>query len=117
MMRKQPSTSRPYFPIKRDTVFVTPIAPSPMTIKVNRLIRSIKCVFLKLNILHTDDMINTAAASTTMTTYQTRYTPRCDSSPSLKAGVIAAKAPTAVKYSKIMRPIGRNSLENFARTR
>lgn len=72
----QPSNSSPYFPMIRETLFVTPIAPSPMTIRVNKLIRSIKCVFLKLSILQNEDMPMTAIDSSSMTTYHTMYTPR-----------------------------------------
>ena len=117
MVKKQPSKSKPYLPIRRDTVFVTPMAPSPMTIKVSRLMRSIKCVFLKLNILQTEDIVITAADSTSIIIYQTMYTRRWETSPSLNAGVMAANAPTATRYSPIMKPMGRYNLENFDRTR
>lgn len=71
MINAQPSNSRPDFPISLETVLVTPIAPSPMTIRVSRLIRSIKCVFLKLSIRQIEDTAMTATASITITTYQT----------------------------------------------
>jgi hypothetical protein len=45
------------------------------------------------------------------------YTLRREKSPSLKAGVIAAKAPRAKRYKPIMRPMGRYSFENLDRMR
>lgn len=69
--KKQLSTSKPDLPIILETVFVTPIAPSPMTMSVKRLIRSIKWVFLKLNIFQKQEMVITATDSKPMTAYQT----------------------------------------------
>jgi hypothetical protein len=110
MIRKQPSTSRPCLPMSRLTVLVTPIAPSPITMIVSRLIRSIRCVFLKLNMRQEQDIVTTAIASIVATTYQTRYTSRWFFSTPLNAGVMAANAPMAIAYMRNMRPRGRYNL-------
>ena len=115
IIRKHPSTSSPLLPIIRDTVLVTPIAPSPMTMRVRRDMRSMRWVFLKLNILQKQDMAMTAAASRTMTTYQITYIPVCAFSWSLNAGVIAPNAIAASEYIARCKATGRYTLEYRAR--
>jgi hypothetical protein len=96
MIKKHPSISKPCLPISLLTVLVTPIAPSPMTMMVSRLIRSIKCVFLKLSMRQKQEIVITEIDSSAETAYQTRYTSLCVLSSPLNAGVIAAKAPIAI---------------------
>lgn len=75
MIVKHPSTSRPPLPMILPTVFVTPMAPSPMTMIVSRLMRSIRCVFLKLSMRQKHEIVMTMIASATITPYQTMYNP------------------------------------------
>ena len=72
MMVKHPSTSRP-LPMILPTVLVTPIAPSPMTMMVSRLMRSMRCVFLKLSMRQKHDMVIVMMPSAIITPYQTMY--------------------------------------------
>lgn len=95
MIKKQPSTVSPLF-IILPTVLVTPIAPSPMTIIVSRLMRSIKCVFLKLSMRQKLEMAITPIDSRAIMIYQTIYTNRFDVSSVLKAGVMAANTQAAM---------------------
>jgi hypothetical protein len=97
MMRKQPSTSRPPLPIILPTVLVTPMAPSPMTMMVSRLMRSIRCVFLKLSMRQKHDIVITTTASTTIRTYHTMYKALGGNFVELYAGVIAAKTPVPTR--------------------
>jgi hypothetical protein len=53
------------------TVFVTPIIPSPMMIKVRSDSLSFRCVSLKLSILQIDEIVTTKIASIGKTTHQT----------------------------------------------
>lgn len=66
MMVKQPSTSIS-LPMILEIVLVTPIAPSPMTIMVSKLIRSMRCVFLKLSMRQMQEMAIVMMDSATMT--------------------------------------------------
>jgi hypothetical protein len=72
MMRKHPSTSRPLLMIL-PTVLVTPIAPSPITMMVSKLIRSMRWVFLKLSIRQQHEIVMTTMASAIIIAYQIIY--------------------------------------------
>jgi hypothetical protein len=115
IIRAAPSKVVP-LPNTLATVLVTPIAPSPITISVNRPIRSTRCVALKLNILHLQDMVIMTIPSKNMTTHQIAKIARLVvPALSLKATDIPMKMPPAAKKESRQSPTGRSKCLNRLR--
>lgn len=104
------------FPSSFVTVLVTPIAPSPMTISVNRPILSTRCVALKLNILHLQDMVMMIMPSRNMTTHQiANMALEVIAIFSVNATDIPINIPPAAKKESKQSPTGSKRFLNFLR--